>query len=196
MTLTPLAADNNVNPLIPHWSEVILVLIIFGILYFLVWKFVVPQFEATFAARRDAIEGGMERADAAQAEAQAALRQYQTQLAGARNDAAQIRENARAEAQHIVDDLRQQAQEESSRIVARGQVQLETQRSQVVRELRGEVGTLAVQLAERIVGERLSDDAQVRATVDSFVTELESDATASAEAGTATASPAAGGDRS
>ncbi len=181
MTLHNFAAD-DVNPLLPHWSEVILVLIIFGLLYFMVARFVVPNFEKTYAARRDAIEGGMARAEAAQAEAQEALQQYQRQLAGARGDAARIRENARAEAQRIVEDLRIQGQEESARIVARGEAQLQTQRSQIVRELRGEIGVLAVDLSEKVVGQRLSDDASVRSTVDSFVSGLESSDTASTAA--------------
>jgi F-type H+-transporting ATPase subunit b len=180
-----LAADTSkdVNPLLPNWSEIILVLIIFGILWYLVAKFVAPNFEKTFAARRDAIEGGMARAEAAQAEAQAALQRYTAQLADARGDAARIRENARAEAQRIVEDLRAQAQDESARIVARGEAQLQTQRSQIVRELRGEIGALAVELSEKIVGQRLADDEQVRATVDSFVTGLEASATAGTAAG-------------
>ncbi|MEP6599045.1 MAG: F0F1 ATP synthase subunit B [Actinomycetota bacterium] len=173
MTSINLAAEKEINPLLPHWSEVILVLIIFGILLFLVAKFVVPRFEATFAARRDAIEGGIARAEEAQAEAQKALENYQRQLADARGEAAQIRENARAEAQRIVEEMRSQAQQESARIVARGEEQLQTQRGQVVRELRGEIGTLAVELSEKIVDQRLRDDARVRATVDSFLAGLE-----------------------
>lgn len=167
-----LAAEQP-NPLLPHWSEIILVLILFGIIYYIVRRFVVPRFNATFDARKDAIEGGLARAEAAQAEAQRALEDYRRQLADARGEAAQIRENARAEAQRIVEDLRTQAREESARIVARGEDQLQTQRTQVVRELRGEIGTLAVELSEKIVDQRLADDAQVRATVDSFLAGLE-----------------------
>jgi F-type H+-transporting ATPase subunit b len=173
MTHLNLAAEDQPNPLLPHLSEIILVLIIFGILYYLIWKFVVPRFEKTFAERRDAIEGGIARAEAAQAEAAQALADYQHQLADARGEAAQIRENARAEAQRIVEELRTQAQEESARIVARGDEQLQTQRGQIVRELRQEIGTLAVELSEKIVDERLADDAQVSATVDSFLADLE-----------------------
>src|SRR6478736_3142211 len=150
MTHNILAAGGEPNPLVPHLSEIILVLIIFGILYYLVWKYVVPRFEANFAARKDAIEGGIARAEAAQ-----------------------IRENGRAEAQRIVEELRAQAQQESDRIVARGEEQLQTQRGQVVRELRQEIGTLAVELSEKIVGEQLADDARVSATVDSFIADLE-----------------------
>lgn len=167
------AGEEEPNPLLPHASEIILVLVIFGILFFLVRKFVVPQFERTFAARRDAIEGGIARAEQAQAEAAAALANYQAQLADARGEAGQIREQARAEAQRIVEDLRAQAQAESNRIIARGEEQLAAQRSQVVRELRGEIGTLAVELAEKIVDQTLADDARVQATVNEFLTGLE-----------------------
>lgn len=167
-----LAAGAAPNPLVPSLAEIILVVIVFGALWYLVAKYVAPRFELAFDQRREAIEGGIARAEAAQAEAQATLTQYRQQLAEARTEAAMIRENARAEAQHIVDELRAQAQEESARIVARGEEQLASQRSAVVRELRGEVGSLAVELAERIVQQRLADDAHVRATVDAFLVDL------------------------
>lgn len=153
--------------------EFILVLIIFGALLFLIWKFVVPGFEKTFAARRAAIEGGIERAEQAQAEAAALLQQYQAQLAQARTEAAQIRDGARAEGQRIVEELRATGQAESARIVARGEEQLTSQRAAIVRELRGELGSLAVELSERIVGQHLAEDAQVSATVDQFLATLE-----------------------
>ena len=168
-----LAAAKDANPLVPDLAEIVLVVIVFGVLVYLIAKVVAPRFEQAYSQRRDAIEGGIARAEAAQAEAQAALTQYQSQLADARGEAAQIRENARAEAQRIVEELRAQAQEESARIVARGEEQLAGQRSSIVRELRGEIGSLAVELSERIVEQRLSDDAQVRATVDAFLADLE-----------------------
>lgn len=167
-----LAADDP-NPLGFNVAEFVLVLIIFGLLFLLIRKYVVPQFEKTFEQRRDAIEGGIERAEHAQAEAARLLEQYNAQLAEARTEAAQIRENARAEAQRIVEDLRTQAQEESARIVARGEEQLAAQRGQVVRELRAEIGNLAVELSEKIVGQRLSDDAAISSTVDSFLADIE-----------------------
>jgi len=184
MTVRVLATDGTVNPLLPTWSEIILVVVIFSIVLFMFAKYVVPMFEKTFAERRDVIEGGIARAETAQLEAAQALEQYQRQLADARGEAAQIRENARAEAQRIVEELRTQAQEESARIVARGEEQLAAQRGQIVRELRGEIGTLAVELSEKIVGQRLSDDVQISATVDAFIAGLEaSEATSTDSAG-------------
>lgn len=169
----PIAAEGEINPILPHLAEIVLVLVVFAILWFLVAKFIVPALEKSYAARRNEIEGGIERARAAQEEAQRTLAQYQQQLAEARTEAAQIRESARAEAQHIVEDLRTQAQEESARIVARGEESLAQQREQIVRELRGEIGVLAVDLASRIVDQRLQDDAAVQRTVDDFLADLE-----------------------
>ena len=167
-----LAAEAH-NPLIPPVSEIIVGTITFAILMFVLVKFVFPQLEKTFVARREAIEGGMERAEAAQAEAKAALEQYRAQLADARNEAAQIRDQARAEGQQILEELRTQAQEEQKRIVARGEEQLATARQQVVNELRGQIGTLAVDLAGRVVGESLAEDARRSGTVDRFLAELD-----------------------
>jgi F-type H+-transporting ATPase subunit b len=167
-----LAAEAH-NPLIPPWGEIIVGLIAFAIVFFVFAKFVAPRFEQVYRARREAIEGGIERAEAMQAEAKAALERYQAQLAEARNEAAQIRDQARAEGQQILEELRAQANEEANRIVARGEEQLATQRQQVVNELRGQIGALAVDLAGRIVGESLADDARRSGTVDRFLAELD-----------------------
>lgn len=172
------------NPLIPAVGEIIVGSIAFAILLFVLLKFAFPAFDRVYTARRDAIEGGIARAEAAQAEAAAALDQYRAQLAEARGEAGTIREDARAEAQRIVEGLREQARVEADRIVTRGEEQLAVQRSQIVRELRAEVGTLAVTLAERIVGQTLSDDTRVQATVDSFLSELEAGQVAEAGTGT------------
>jgi F-type H+-transporting ATPase subunit b len=167
------AAEAEHNPLLPPLGEIIIGAIAFAVFLFVFVKLVAPQFEKAFVARRDAIEGGIERAEAMQAEAKAALERYRAQLAEARTEAAQIRDNARAEGQQILEELRAQAQAESARIVARGEEQLTAQRQQVVNELRGQIGALAVELAGRVVGESLADDARRSGTVDRFLDELD-----------------------
>jgi F-type H+-transporting ATPase subunit b len=189
------AAEEAHNPLIPPWGEIIVGLIAFAIVYFVFAKFVAPRFEQVFRARREAIEGGMERAEAMQAEAKAALEQYRAQLAEARSEAAQIRDQARAEGQQILEELRTQAQAESARIVARGEEQLATARQQVVNELRGQIGALAVDLAGRVVGESLAEDVRRRGTVDRFLDELDSMAAGSPDGRPGGATRVSGGNR-
>ena len=166
------AAESEHNPILPIWQEIVLGVIAFGLLCFVLMKFVFPMMEKTFAARVDAIEGGIKRAEAAQAEANQLLEQYRAQLAEARTEAARIRDEARADAEGIRQDVLAKAREESDRIIAAGNDQLAAQRESIVRELRAEVGTLAVDLAGRIVGESLADEARSRGTVERFINEL------------------------
>ena len=189
-----LAAEEK-NPLIPPIGEIIIGLIAFGIVLLVMFKFVAPRFEQVFRERRETIEGGIERAEAMQAEAKAALEQYRAQLAEARNEAAQIRDQARAEGQRILEELRTQAQEEAARITARGEEQLATARQQVINELRGQIGTLAVDLAGRVVGESLADDARRSGTVDRFLADLDGMAAGSPDGRTGGAPSVTGSNR-
>ncbi|MDW5323401.1 F0F1 ATP synthase subunit B [Plantactinospora sp. KLBMP9567] len=161
------------NPILPDWREIVIGSIAFAILCFMLMKFVFPRMEQTFQARVDAIEGGIKRAEAAQAEANQLLEQYRAQLAEARTDAAKIRDDARADAEGIRQDVLAKAREESDRIIAAGKDQLAAERATIVRELRTEVGTIAVDLASRIVGESLADEARRKGTVERFLADLE-----------------------
>lgn len=161
------------NPIIPIWEEIVVGTVAFSVLCFVLIKFVFPMMEKTFQARVDAIEGGIKRAEAAQAEANELLEQYKAQLAEARTEAARIRDEARADAEGIRQDVLAKAREESDRIIAAGNEQLSAQREAIVRELRSEVGTLAVDLASKIVGEALADEARTRGTVERFIADLD-----------------------
>jgi F-type H+-transporting ATPase subunit b len=172
-----LLADSP-NPVVPIWQEVIIGLIAFGLLCWVLMKYVFPRMETMFAARVEAIEGGIERAERRQAEAEAMFEQYRAQLAEARTEAARIRDEARADAMSIRDDVLAKAREESDRIIAAGREHLAAERQTIVRELRAEVGTLAVDLASKIVGESLADEARQRGTVERFLAGLESAPTA------------------
>jgi F-type H+-transporting ATPase subunit b len=174
MLTTYLAAEETThNPIVPLWQELVLGTIAFAVVCYVLMKFVFPRMEETFRARVDAIEGGIKRAEEAQAEANQLLEQYRTQLAEARTEAARIRDEARADAEGIRQDVLGKAREESDRIIAAGREQLAAQRESIVRDLRAEVGTLAVDLAGRIVGESLADEARSRGTVDRFIAELD-----------------------
>jgi F-type H+-transporting ATPase subunit b len=166
------------SPIIPAWQEIVVGSVAFAVLCFVLMKFVFPQMEKTFRARVDAIEGGIKRAETAQAEANELLEQYRAQLAEARTEAARIRDEARADAEGIRQDVLAKAREESDRIIAAGREQLASQRDSIVRELRSEVGTLAVDLAGKIVGEALADEARTRGTVERFIADLDTAGTA------------------
>jgi len=185
MLLHHLAATNSSpNPLVPNWTEVIVGAIAFFIVFFALWKVLLPRIMTTLDERTDAIEGGLERASQAQAEANRLLDQYRAQLAEARHEAARLREQAREEGAAIIAGMREQAQAEGRRITEAAQVQIEADRQQAFASLRAEVGSLSVQLASKIVGESLEDEARQSRVVDRFLADLEASQQATAAART------------
>ena len=91
MMTSLMAAEEGANPLFPNVWEMLITGIGFLILLFLVVKFVVPAFERVYRERTEAIEGGLAKAKAAQAEAAAARDEYNQQLESARLEAQKIR---------------------------------------------------------------------------------------------------------
>lgn len=167
------------NPLIPADYDILWSGVIFAALLIVVALLVLPRMNKVLDERRAAIEGGIEKAQAAQAEANAALEAYNAQLAEARAEAARIRDQARADGQKILAELKEQAQAEANRITQNAQVQIEAERAAALVSLRAEVGTLALDLASNVIGETLADDKRATAIVDRFLADLESaDATA------------------
>ncbi|WP_160664850.1 F0F1 ATP synthase subunit B [Pseudarthrobacter sp. ATCC 49987] len=167
------AAVEGQSPLVPNPWEMGVVFAGFAVLMYIVVKYVVPMFEKTFAERAEAIEGGIAKAEKAQAEASAALEEYKQQLTDARAEANRIREEARAEGAQILADLKEKAAAESARITAQAHAAIQSERQAAVVSLRAEVGTLATTLAGRIVGESLEDDARSARVVDRFLADLE-----------------------
>lgn len=180
MNLITLAVEEEhaVNPLIPHPVEIVLSLVVFGLLLYAISKWVVPNFEKTFAERTAAIEGGLNAAETKQAEADARLAALEKQLGDARHEAARIREDAREQGATIIAEMREQAQSEATRIVEHAHTQIEAERLQAVTSLRTEVGAIATTLAGRIVGESLDDEARQSRVVERFLADLEADESA------------------
>ncbi len=180
------------NPLVPNAGEIVVGFIAFAIVVWVLAKLAFPNIRKTYAERTDRIEGGIRRAEQAQAEAQRTLEQYREQLAQARQEANRLREEARSQGQQILEEMRGQARDEADRIRAQGEDQLAAQREQALTQLRTEVGRLAVQLAERIVRESLQDDARQRRLVDEFLAGLDGGAAPAAATGAGAAARGTG----
>jgi|SRR5690625_5138634 len=150
------------------WSAIVLVII--GFFFF---KYLMPKMTALLDERAAKIEGGLELAKKAQEEAAAAKSEKEAELAAARREASNIREEAQGDGAAIISEARAKAQAEAERIVESAQRQIEAERAAAVVSLREEVGGLATELASRIVGESLADDARQSRVVDRFLDELD-----------------------
>jgi len=144
----------------------------FAALFLIFWKYVLPAVKKVLDGRTEGIENKLEQAEKDRAEAQSLLEQYREQLAEARAEASRIRSDAQAERTSIVDEARTEAQQAASSITERAHVQLSAEAAQVRAALSQDVGRLATELAEKIVGESLDSD-RVSGTVDRFIADLD-----------------------
>ena len=163
----------DLGPLAPHnVAEVIAGFVFLGLLWFVFAKFVAPMFEKMYQERSNQIEGGIARAQRAEAEAAAAKQQYEAQLANARADAAKLREDAKAQAALAAKQAHDQAVLDAQRLLDQARAQAEAEQTAAREQLRGEIGNLATTLAGRIVGESLIDQDRATSTIDRFLAEL------------------------
>ena len=167
------AAEENTSPVVPEPYDIIGSAICFIIILVFFWKYALPRVQKLLDERAEAIEGNIAKADEAQRKAEAALEEYTAQLADARAEAGRIREQARADGSAIIAELREQASSEAARITSNAHAQIEMERLSALASLRSDVGSLALDLAGGVIGERLTEDAKAQAVVDRFLAELE-----------------------
>lgn len=183
---------SEAKDLYPAVGELVVGLLAFAVLFFFTWKWVLPKFKEVLEQRREQIQGEMEKAEATRKEADKLQEDYRTQLAGARDEANGIIEEARATADQLRRDLQAKAEEESQAIVGRAQEEIRSERDRVFQELRAQVGSIAVEIAGRVVGQSLDEKTHQR-LIDEFIDEVASGAVANGN-GNAKAGDAGSGD--
>jgi F-type H+-transporting ATPase subunit b len=165
------STEGDSNFLVPN-GTFIAELVAFALLLWALAKWVLPPLKKAMTQRQDFIDRQIKESQDARERSEKTEADLKALLEETRADASRIREEARAAGRAIIAELREKAEEESSRIRERGEQQLAAEREQVIAAVRADLGRLAAELAERIVGESLDDDARQRRIVDRFLDDL------------------------
>ncbi len=159
------------SPLLPGTNEIAWGTAAFAVLLVAMWKFGVPAVKNMEKAREDRIRNDLEGAEKAKADAEAEKAQYLAQIAGAKDEAGRLIEEARQAAERVRADLIARAEQEANDIRARAQADIANQTNQAMAQLRTDVAALSIDLAGRIVERNLDTDAN-RQLVDSFIDQV------------------------
>ena len=157
--------------ILPATAELAYGAIAFVIVLVLVSRFAMPKLNELLDERAAAIQGQMEAAEQARQEAAAEKAEFDAQLAEAKSEGNRVIEEAKQTAEQLRRDIVAKAEAEAEAIKARAQAEADQERERLVSELRGEVGRLSVELAERIVGKELDESAH-QGLVDEYITRL------------------------
>ena len=165
------AGEHNI--LLPAIPELVWSAIIIAIFFFVILKYVYPKYKEITDQRATTIKEGLEKAEQAKQEIADANAQSELALRQAHEEAAQIRSDAQESAKRIVTEAKAQATQQAERISAQAQRQVEANRQAAEISLKTEVGMLAAELAENIVGEQLADRDLSARVIDRFLDQLE-----------------------
>lgn len=170
---SPVQAENNF--LVPN-ATILVEVVMFFVFLAVLSKWILPPIIAAVSQRQEAIRNRVAEAEEAKKRLASAEADYQEALAEARHEASRIREEAREQGAAVIAEARQKAQDEARGILDEALRQIEADRRRAFGELRAEVGVLATELAGRIVGESLADQAGREQTIDRFLADLDQEA--------------------
>ena len=175
--LVPMSEESvgGISVVLPPLYEIFWSALILLIILLVVGRYALPRIYSMIDERREAIQEGLEAAEKARADSAAASREKDELLRDAQAEAHQIREDARAQAQQIIAQARNEALAEAQRVQDAAQRQILAERQAAQISLRSEVGLLASELAEKLVGEHLENTDLTARVVDRFLDELEAE---------------------
>ena len=175
--MLPLATEEGQSGgtafILPHAHEIFWAAIVLLLILLVVGRYALPRLYAVLDERAQRIQEGLDLADKAKQDQADAEKRATRLVDEARREAARIRDNAQGEAKEIVAKARTDAQAEAAGIIEGAQRQILAEKQAAQISLRTDVGMLASTLAERIVGEQLSDTALSERVIDRFLDELE-----------------------
>jgi F-type H+-transporting ATPase subunit b len=165
--------EDKFSPVAPVWAELLWAAVFFLLLFFIISKVALPKLNATLAAREAALSGKLVAAEQTKSEADTVLAEYRAKLADAQSEANRIIEEGRRTGETVVAEARTRAETEAQALVTRAQSDIQAERDRAIGALRAELATLSIDLASKVVGTSLDNDAS-RRLVDSYIDQLTS----------------------
>lgn len=156
---------------LPEAAELIWGFVCFIVVLAFLSKVAFPKIKKALEEREATIQGNLESAETAKADAQRELEQYRSQLADARSEANRIIEEGRQSAEQVRKDLIAKAEAEAKGITERAQDQISAERDRTLRELQQQIADLSIELASKVVGRSIDASSQ-RELVDAYIKEV------------------------
>ena len=166
-------SGSKLNLLWPALPDLLWGTVAFVIVAFVVYKFAWPSFINMLDERTEKIDKGLKAAEIARAEIAAERDNLAEEVTTAQREAALIREKAQDNAKSIVGDAQAKARAEAASIVGAAQARISADAEAATRVLQSDLGSLATELAGKIIGEAVTDEALASRVIDRFLDELD-----------------------
>ena len=159
------------NLITPDTGLLFWMVVIFGLVFFLLWKFGFPIITEMVDKRNRTIEKSLK--DAREIESQMAgmMAEHAQMLEDARKEQAQILREASETRNKLIADAKEQAREEAAKILAEARTEIAAEKEAALRDVRKEVAVLSVSIAEKILRKELANEGEQKEYIDRMVDE-------------------------
>ena len=160
--------------LIPNTGLLFWMSLTFFVVLFILWKFGFPAITSMVSERKAYIDESLRKAHEANERLANIQKEGESILQEAREKQAQILKEAAETREAIVEQAQTKAREEGARLLEDARVAIEQEKKAAIADIRKQVATLSVEIAEKILRKNLSDDQSQMELIDRMLDDVSS----------------------
>lgn len=160
--------------LIPDSGLLFWMTIVFVIVFLILWKWGFPAIVKMVNDRKAYIDGSLKKAREANEKLANIQKEGELLLQQAREQQSKILKEASDTRDAIVGKAQDKARDEGARIISDAKAEIQNEKQAAIRDIRNQVAELSVQIAEKILRQKLSGDKEQNELIDRLLDEVSS----------------------
>ena len=158
--------------LMPDTGLLFWMTLVFLIVFLILWKWGFPAIINMVDERKSFIDDSLKKAHEDNERLENIKQESENLLQEARERQAQILKEAAETRETIVANAQDKAKAEGARLLSDAKVEIESQKQQAISEIRAQVAELSVEIAEKVLHARLSDDKEQNALINRLLDDV------------------------
>ena len=158
----------------PDFGLLFWMTVVFLVVLLILTKFGFPVIVRMINNRKAYIDESLRKAHEANVKLANIKAESDALLQDAREKQAQLLKEAAATRDAIVEKAQDKARDESNRLLSEAQIEIENQKRAAISDVRKQVATISVEIAEKVLREKLSDDKIQMDLIDRMLDEISS----------------------
>lgn len=160
--------------LIPDSGLLFWMTLVFVIVFLILWKWGFPAIIKMVDERKAYIDNSLRKAKEANEKLANIQKEGEAMLQEARDKQAALLKEAASTRDAIVEKAQIKAQDETARILADAKTEIDSQKQAAIREIRTQVAELSMQIAEKILCEKLASTEKQNELINKLLDEVSS----------------------
>ena len=157
--------------LLPEAGLLFWMLIAFGVVFFILYKYGFPVITSMIDERKKFIDEALDNAKLANAKLAGIEEQSRLILEKANDEQVKILREAVVARDKIIKEAQEKAEQEGTKMLAVAREQIRQEKEDALREIRAQVAELSIAIAEKVVHKELADDTAQESFMDSLLDE-------------------------